>query len=37
MEILGDDKMMSAFRQSVKEEMEGRGIPWDKVKRKLKL
>lgn len=37
MEILGDEKLMKAFRQGVKEELEGKGIPWEDVKRKLRL
>jgi len=37
MEILGDEKTMAAFRQGVKEMQEGKGIPWEEVKRKLRL
>ena len=37
MEILGDEKMMAAFRQGVREMLAGKLIPWEKAKRKLKL
>lgn len=37
MEILGDEEMMAAFRQGVKEMQEGKFIPWQEVKRQLDL
>lgn len=37
LEILGDEQMMTAFRKSVKEQAEGKLIPWETVKRKLRL
>ena len=35
MEILGDQKLMKAFRQGVKEIAEGKGIPWEQVEKRL--
>ncbi len=37
MEILGDPELMAAIRQSEKEIAEGRTIPLDEVKRRLRL
>jgi antitoxin YefM len=37
MEIMSDPEMMAAFRQGVKELEEGKGIPWEQVKRELGL
>ena len=37
MEIMSDPEMMAAFRQGVKEMQEGKGIPWEQVKRELGL
>jgi antitoxin YefM len=36
-EILGDEKMMVALRQGIQEAAAGKGIPWEKAKRKLGL
>lgn len=36
-EILGDEKTMDALRQGIKEMKEGKGIPWEQVKKKLRL
>lgn len=35
LEIMSDPEMMAAFRQGVKEMQEGKGIPWEEVKRKM--
>jgi len=35
MEILSDPEMLAAFRQGVREMNEGKGIPWEKAKRRL--
>jgi antitoxin YefM len=35
MEIMSDPEMMAAFRQGVKEMEEGKGIPWEQVKKEL--
>ena len=37
LEILGDDEMMAALRQGVREAAAGKHIPWEKAKRKLRL
>jgi PHD/YefM family antitoxin component YafN of YafNO toxin-antitoxin module len=37
LEILGDESTMAALRQSVREVAGGKGVPWEKVKRELKL
>jgi antitoxin YefM len=37
LEILGDEALMGALRQSVKEARAGKTVPWEKVKRDLKL
>jgi antitoxin YefM len=37
MEIMSDPEMMAAFRQGVKEMQEGKGIPWEQVKKELGL
>ena len=37
LEILGDEKMMAALRQGIREAAEGKHIPWEKAKRKLGL
>ena len=35
LEIMGDEELMAALRQSIKEAESGKGIPWEQVKRKL--
>lgn len=35
LEIMGDKKLMAALRQGIKEMQEGKGIPWEKVKKDL--
>ena len=37
LEIMSDDQMMRALRQGIKEAKEGKGIAWEKAKRKLGL
>lgn len=37
MEIMGDEKMMGALREGIREAAKGRSIPWETAKRKLKL
>lgn len=37
LEILEDQDIMEAFRRGVAEAEDGRGIPWENVKRELKL
>ena len=37
LEILGDPDLMASIRQGIKEMEEGKGIPWEKVKKDLKL
>ena len=37
LEILGDEKMMATLRQGIREAAEGKGIPWEKAKKKLGL
>jgi antitoxin YefM len=36
LEILGDEDLMTALRQSVKEVSEGKTVPWDRAKQELK-
>jgi len=33
--IMGDEELMAAFRQGVKNIAEGKGIPWEEVEREL--
>ena len=35
LEILGDEKMMTALQKSIEEIAAGKGISWDKAKREL--
>ncbi len=35
LEIMGDEELMAALRQSIKEAGAGKGIPWEQAKRKL--
>jgi prevent-host-death family protein len=35
LEILGDEDLMAALRQSIKEASEGKTIPWDRAKKEL--
>lgn len=37
MEIMSDPELMAAFRQGVKEMEEGKGIPWEQVRKELGL
>lgn len=37
LEVLGDQKMMAALRQGVREATQGKGVPWEKARRKLRL
>ena len=37
LEIMGDAELMAAFRQGVKELAEGKGRPWEDVKKELGL
>lgn len=37
LEVLGDEGLMADLRRSLKEAERGRMIPWEKVKRGLKL
>jgi PHD/YefM family antitoxin component YafN of YafNO toxin-antitoxin module len=37
LEILGDEEMMKSLHQAIREVAEGRTIPWDRVKRELRL
>ncbi len=37
MEIMNDPETMKALRRGIKEMKEGKGIPWEKVKRDLNL
>jgi len=37
LEIMGDEELMDALRQSIKEAEEGKAIPWDQAKRELSL
>lgn len=35
MEILGDEELMAALRQGIREAEEGKGIPWEQAKKEL--
>jgi antitoxin YefM len=37
LEIMGDAELMAAFHQGVKEMAEGKGRPWEDVKKELGL
>jgi antitoxin YefM len=37
LEIMGDEDLMTALRQGIKEAAEGKVIPWETVKAKLDL
>jgi PHD/YefM family antitoxin component YafN of YafNO toxin-antitoxin module len=37
LEVMGDEELMAALRQSIKEVKEGKVIPWEQAKRKLGL
>ncbi|OGW80609.1 MAG: prevent-host-death family protein [Omnitrophica bacterium RIFCSPHIGHO2_02_FULL_51_18] len=37
LEIMGDNDMMAALAQGIREFKEGKGIPWEKAKGKLGL
>ena len=37
LEIMGDDELMAALRQGIKEIEAGKGVSWEKVKRELGL
>ena len=37
LEILGDPELMKSLRQGIKEAEQGKGIPWESVKKKLQL
>lgn len=37
LEIMGDETLMKTLRQGIKEAKQGKGIPWEEVKRKLDL
>jgi antitoxin YefM len=37
LEIMGDAELMAAFRQGVREIAEGKGRPWEDVKKELGL
>ena len=37
LEVLQDEELMAAFRQGVQELAEGKGRPWEEVKRELHL
>lgn len=37
LEIMGDEKLMAALRQGIREAGEGKGIPWEEAKKKLRL
>ncbi len=37
LEVMSDAELMAAFRQGVQELTEGKGRPWDNVKRDLGL
>ena len=37
LEILGDPELMESLRQGIKEAEQGKGIPWESVKKKLRL
>jgi len=35
LEIMGDEKLMAALRQGIREAGEGKGVSWEKAKEKL--
>ena len=35
LEILSDEGLMAALRQSIKEASEGKAVPWDRAKQEL--
>lgn len=35
LEIMGDEELMAALRQSIKEADAGKGIPWEQAKKEL--
>lgn len=37
LEILGDEELMKQLRQGIRDAAAGRTIPWEKVKKDLKL
>ena len=37
LEIMGDNELMAALRQSIKEIEEGKSIPWEQAKKELGL
>ncbi len=37
LEILGDEELMVALRQSIQEAESGKGIPWEQAKQQLNL
>ena len=37
LEIMADEDLMAALRQSLKEAKQGKLIPWERVRRKLQL
>jgi hypothetical protein len=37
LEIMGDDELMTALRQGIKEIQAGKGVSWEKAKRELGL
>ena len=37
LEVMADDALMSELRRSIKEAKQSKLIPWEQVKRKLKL
>ena len=37
LEIMGDQNLMAAFRQGIKEVQEGKGIPWVKARNRRRL
>ena len=37
MEILGDEELMADLRQGIREAEAGKGIPWEQVKKRLRL
>lgn len=37
LEIMGDEELMAALRQSIREAEEGKGIPWEAVKAEMRL
>lgn len=37
LEIMSDNELMALLRQGIKEAKEGKGIPWERAKKKLGL